>query len=111
MFKNQNQGGAGDRVPSTNRDLLEQTKLSRLPRLPERKAFVLPDFDNTPSKTTVSAVCAGCDGKLDLDDSIQKRFNSCRKCVSIFGRVGAAVEETEKRERQAILEKFIGGAK
>lgn len=109
MLRNQNQGGAGDRVPSTNRDLLEQSRLSRLP---QRTPFRLPTFENAPSsKTTISAVCAGCDGKLDLTDLIQQRFNSCRKCVSIYGRVGAAVEETEKRMRQAILEKFIGGAK
>ncbi len=37
MLNNQNQGGAGDRAPSTNRDLLKQSRLSRLP---ERKAFV-----------------------------------------------------------------------
>ncbi|MBA3335404.1 MAG: hypothetical protein H0T08_07325 [Acidobacteria bacterium] len=107
MLRNQNQEGAGDRVPSA-RDLLEQSRLSHLP---PRAPFQLPTIENAPSlKTTVSAVCAGCDGKLDPTDSIQGRFNSCRKCVSIYGRVGAALEEKEKRERREMLEKLISAA-
>ena len=93
---------------NSRRELLESSKLSRLP---QRKPFRIPTFDNTPSKATVSAVCAGCDGKLDLTDSIQQRFNSCRKCVGIYGRVDAAREEIEKSERRQLLEKFVGGAK
>ncbi len=108
MLKNQKSGGAGDRVPSTNREILE---LSRLPKLPERKAFRLPDFENSPAQTAITAACAGCGGRLDLEDSLQKRFSGCRKCISIYGRLEARSLETEKLERQAILEKFIGGAK
>jgi hypothetical protein len=112
MLKNQNQGGAGDRVPSPNRELLEQTKLSRLPSLPKRQPFRLPDFDNTPTKSVaVVAVCAGCNTRLDIDDPIQLRLCGCRKCIGVFGRMSVAIEENEKRERQTLLEKFIGGAK
>ncbi len=108
MFKIPSEGGAGDRVPTTNRTLLE---LSRLSKLPERKAFRLPDFENSPAQTAITAVCVGCGGKLDHEDSLQKRFSGCRKCISIYGRLEARSLETEKLERQAILEKFIGGAK
>ncbi len=109
MLRNQNQGGADDRVPSANQDLLEQSRLSRLP---ERKPFRLPTFENAPSsKTTVSVVCAGCDGKVDLNDSIQQRFNSCRKCISIYGRVNVAREEIEKSERRQLLERFAAEGK
>lgn len=108
MLRSQQTGGAGDRVPSTNRELLERSKLSHLP---QRKPFQLTAFDNTPSATTVSAVCAGCGATLDITDPIQLRLCGCRKCISIYGRLEAANLESEKRARQAILEKFLGGDK
>ncbi len=90
--------------PNSRRELLEQSKLSRLP---ERKPFTLPDFDNTRTKSVVVvAVCAGCGARLDLEDTIQKKFSGCRKCISIYGRLDAAREENAKSETQELLEKF-----
>lgn len=104
---NQQTGGAGDRVPTTNRDLLEQSKLSRLP---ERTPFRLPELDNAPTKSVVvAAACAGCGARLDSDDALQLKFSGCRKCVSIYGRLEAAAEANEKRARRELLEKFAGG--
>lgn len=101
---NQQTGGAGDRVLSTNRDLLEQTKLSSLPK---RNSFRLPDFDNAPTNRVAAvAVCAGCGGRLDFEDTIQKKFSGCRKCISIYGRLDAAREENAKSETRELLEKF-----
>jgi len=95
--------GADSRAPqSSRRDLLEQSKLSRLP---ERKPFA---FDNAPSsKTVIVAVCAGCGGKLDRDDAIQQRFCGCRQCVAIYGRLDAAADEHDKRKRRETLERFV----
>ena len=85
-------------------NLLEQTKLSRLP---QRTPFRLPDFDNTPTKSVVVvAVCAGCSARLDLEDALQKKFSGCRKCISIYGRLDAAREENAKRETRELLKKF-----
>jgi len=90
-------------------NLLEQSKLSRLP---ERKPFTLPDFDNTPTNAVaVVGVCAGCGGRLDRDDAIQQTFNGCRKCIAIYGRLEAAFDEGAKRKKKELLEKFAGGAK
>ncbi len=115
---NQQTGGAGDRVPPTNQDLLEQSKLSRLPQrapfrlpeLPQRQSFT---FDNAPNQKTavVVAVCAGCSTRLDLEDAIQRKFSGCRKCISIYGRLDAAREENAKCETRELLEKFAGGVK
>ncbi len=99
--------GADSRAPhSSRRDLLEQSKLSRLP---QRKPFT---FDNAPtSKTAVVAVCAGCGGKLDRDDAIQQRFCGCRQCVAIYGRLDAAADEHDKRKRRETLERFAAEVK
>ncbi len=88
---------------TSRRDLLEQSKLSRLP---QRTPFRLPDFDNAP---TPVAVCAGCNGRLDGDDTLQLKFSGCRKCISVYGRLDAAREENAKRETRELLEKFAGG--
>ncbi len=89
---------------NSRRELFESSKLSRLPA---RKSF---SFDNVPSpKTVVVAVCAGCGGKLDRDDAIQKKFSGCRKCVGIYGRLDAAADEHDKRKRKETLERFAGG--
>ncbi len=88
----------------SRRDLLEASKLSRLPSLPRRELFTHND-----APPVVVAVCAGCDKRLDVDDPIQKRFGGCRNCVGIFGRILVASEEAEKRQRRAILEKMAGG--
>ncbi len=99
--------GADSRAPhSSRRDLLEQSKLSRLP---QRKPF---SFDNAPSsKPIIAAVCAGCGGKLDRDDAIQQRFCGCRKCVAIYGRLDAAADEHDKRKRRETLERFAAEVK
>ncbi len=93
-------------------ELLEQSRLSRLPSLPKRAAFNLPDFDNTPTKSVAAvAVCAGCNTRLDLEDTIQKKFSGCRKCISIYGRLDAAREENAKRETRELLERFAAEVK
>ncbi len=94
---------------NSRRELLDATKLSRLP---ERTPFRLPDFDNAPVKTVaVVAVCAGCNTRLDTDDKLQLKFSGCRKCFSVYGRLDAAREENAKRETRELLEKFAAKVK
>jgi hypothetical protein len=88
-------------------DLLEQSKLSRLP---QRTPFKLPDLPLNKT-TTIVAVCAGCNTRLDTEDALQIKFSGCRKCISVYGRLDAAREENAKRETRELLEKFAGGAK
>ncbi len=82
--------------PNSRRELFESSKLSRLP---QRKPF--------PPKA--SAVCVGCDVRLDLFDPVQMAFQACRKCIGIYSRLDAAFDEGEKRKRKEILERFAGG--
>jgi hypothetical protein len=113
---NQNQGGASDRVPTTNRELIEQTKLSRLPqsapfRLPDLPQRLPLTFDNAPNPnaTAVASACVGCSGRLDPDDSIQQSIKACRKCLTRYAVIDQAIDEASKRKRQEMLEKFAGG--
>jgi hypothetical protein len=102
----------------SRRELLEQTKLSRLP---QRNSFKLPElpqqqpftFDNAATPNTaavVVTVCAGCGGRLDRDDNFQQSIHGCRKCIGIYTRIDLAIEESAKRKKRELLEKFIGGA-
>ena len=91
---------------NSRRELLEQTKLSRLPKLPTRPKFELPEFELS-SVTRTAAVCVGCNTRLDTDDTLQLKFSGCRKCISVYGRLDAAREENAKRETRQLLEKFV----
>jgi hypothetical protein len=91
----------------SRRDLLESTKLSRLP---QRTPFVLPDFDNTPTKSVaIVAVCAGCNGRLEPENTFQNSIHGCRKCITIYARIDSAIEESANRKKKVLLEKMIGG--
>jgi hypothetical protein len=93
----------------SRRDLLEQSKLSQLP---ERTPFRLPNFDNTPTNAVaVVAVCAGCNGRLDTDDNFQQSIHGCRQCIGIYARIDTAIEESAKRRKKALLEKFAAEVK
>ncbi len=90
---------------NSRRELLEKTKLSRLP---ERTPFRLPDFDNAPTKSVAAvAVCAGCNGRLDAGDNFQQSVMVCRKCLSHYAKIDAAIDEASKRKRKELLEKFV----
>ncbi len=85
-------------------NLLEQSKLSRLP---QRTPFRLPDFDNTPTNSVAAvAVCAGCNTRLDRDDNFQQSIQGCRKCIGIYTRIDAAIEESAQLKKKELLEKF-----
>ena len=91
----------------TRQSLLESTKLSRLP---ERKPFVLPELPlNKP--VAVVAVCAGCGGRLDRDDNFQQSIHGCRKCIGIYAKIEAAIEDSAKRKKKELLEKFAAEVK
>ncbi len=87
----------GDR---SRRELLDQTKLSRLP---ERKPFSLPTA-MFPKQANV--VCVGCGGRLETDNDFLQSVEGCRKCLGIYARLDAAFDESAKRKRREHLEKF-----
>ena len=93
QFKN---NADGDR---SRRDLLEQSKITRLP---ERRAFTLPDF----SAKSPAAVCVGCGAATDYADAIQKAFSGCRKCIGIYGRLDTAHAAHSDRDKREKLERF-----
>lgn len=86
----------------TRRELLEQTKLSRLPKLPTHPKLELPKFE-PPTK---AAVCVNCGGWLDPDDSIQQSVKVCRKCLTQYAVIDAAIDEASNRKRRGMLAKF-----
>ncbi len=98
--------GADSRAPhSSRRDLLEQSKLSRLP---QRKPFA---FDNAPSsKPVIVAVCVGCGGRLDGDDNFQQSVKVCRECLAHYAKIDSAIDEASRRKRRELLERFVGSA-
>lgn len=99
--------GANIRAPQlSRRDSFTQSKLSRLPKLPKRQAFTIPNFDREEKQSQKVNVCVGCSGKVDAEDATQKSFNGCRKCVEIYGRLDQAFEENQKRKKRETLERF-----
>ena len=95
---------------NSRRELLEQAKLSRLPKLSTRPKFELPEFELS-SDTATAAVCVGCGGRLDGDDNFQQSIKVCRKCLAHYEKIDSAIDEASKRKRRELLERFVGGAK
>ncbi len=94
--------------PASRQSLLESTKLSRLPKLPTRSSFKLPDFELSSS---AAAVCVGCGGRLESDNDFQQSVKVCRKCLVHYAKIDEAIDEASKRKRREILERIVGGAK
>ena len=95
--------------PQTRQSLFESTKLSRLPKLPTRSKFELPDFELSSGASVV--VCVGCGGRLDGDNDFQQSVKACRKCLVHYAKIDEAIDEASKRKRREILERLVGGAK
>ncbi len=93
--------------PQTRQNLFESTKLSRLPKLPTRSKFELPN--STPTRTAV--VCVGCGERLESDNDFQQSVKVCRKCLTHYTKIDEAIDEASKRKRRELLERFAGGAK
>jgi hypothetical protein len=85
----------------SRRELIEKSKLSRLP------AFEMPDL-----VVVAAAACAGCGNRLPAQDSeFQKSIRACRKCLGIYSRIDSAIDDAAKRKRREILEKFAAEVK
>jgi hypothetical protein len=86
----------------SRRELLEKSKLSRLPELPKQTKLGIPDF----APIQAAAVCVNCGGRLDADDTIQQSVKVCRKCLTQYAVIDRAIDEASKRKRREMLEKF-----
>jgi hypothetical protein len=95
--------------PASRQSLLESTKLSRLPKLPPRSNFKLPDFELSSRPAVV--VCVGCAGRLESDNDFQQQTKVCRKCLVHYAKIDEAIDEASKRKRREILERFVGGVR
>lgn len=78
---------------NSRRELLDATKLSRLP---ERRT----------KPATAFSSCVGCGGRLDADDTIQQSVKVCRKCLVQYATIEAAIDDASKRKRREMLERF-----
>ena len=92
--------GADSRAPhSTRRDLLEATKLSRLP---QRKPFTLEGITFPKPKI----VCVNCKTGLANETDYLQSIRVCRTCLGIYAVILGAIEEAEQRRRRETLERF-----
>ncbi len=94
---------------NSRRELLEQAKLSRLPKLPTRPKFELPEFELSSGAAVV--VCVGCGGRLEGGNDFQQSIKVCRKCLAHYAKIDSAIDEASKRKRRELLERFAGGSK
>jgi len=83
---------------NSRRELLEQAKLSRLP---QRQPFTLPGLSDAKASG-----CLACGGRLDVGDAVQEAVKVCRKCLTQYAVIDAAIDAASKRKRQAMLERF-----
>jgi hypothetical protein len=86
-------------------NLLESTRLSRLPSLPKKS--LIPDF--SPSQP--APVCVNCKTRLDEYNQPLSHVKACRKCLSSHAVIETEIDEADKRKRREMLDKMIGGAK
>ncbi len=92
----------------SRQNLFESTKLSRLPKLPIRSKFELPNF--TPTSAAV-VVFVGCGGRIESDNEFLQSIAACRKCLGVYAVVLGAIEESEQRRRRETLERFVAEVK
>ncbi len=91
--------------PNSRRELLDSTRLSRMP---ERESFNLPDI---PFQKAAVVVCVGCGGRLETDNEFQQSIRACRKCLAHYAKIEAAIDESAKRKKRELLEKFAAEVK
>lgn len=91
----------------TRREMLESSKLSRIPSLPKSKSF------NASSSAAVkpAIACVNCKVKLDDHNHQLKYAKVCRKCILTFTVIETELDSAEKQKRREQLERFIGGVK
>jgi hypothetical protein len=95
--------GAQPRAPyEPRREMLESTRLSRLPALPKRST--VPDFTPMPA----AAVCVNCKAKLDEYNQPLAHVKACRNCLSAHAVIETEIDEADKRKRYEILGKMLG---
>ncbi len=102
-----NKNNSQSNSPQSRRSLLEQSKLSQFPK---RKFFSL---DKIPfaKAACVFLDCAGCGARLEQDNDFLQSVHCCGKCIGIYARVDAAINEIVERKKREELKKFMGGAK
>ena len=91
----------------SRRELLEKSLHSRFPELSNYQSVESTDITPTSEVT----LCVNCDGRLDPDDSIQQSVKVCRKCLTQYAVIDAAIDEASKRKRREMLEKFTAEVK
>jgi hypothetical protein len=87
------------------RNLLESTKLPRLPERAKFPKFEMPEFD-LHSAPKPAAICVNCKTKLDELNQPLAHARVCRKCICSFTTIEIELDEGEKRRRREMLEKF-----
>lgn len=93
--------------PQSRRSLLEQSKLSQFPK----RKFLSLDKIPFAKAICVGVDCTRCGAWLKQDNDFLQSIYCCRKCVGIYARIDIAIEESVKRKKRELLEKFAGGAK
>lgn len=93
----------------SRREMLELTKISRLPPLPKRANFEIPKFE--PSIVRVADApesCVNCDARLtEFNHKISASV--CATCLSIYTKIVCEIDRTaDEKANAAKLLKFGG---
>ena len=91
---------------NSRRELLESTKLSRLPSLPKRNSF----YNNPPVERPHDTAdkCVKCDVLLN-EDNQKTSANVCAKCLSDFALVEIEINRTAESKARGVWLKKFGG--
>lgn len=89
---------------NSRRELLERSKLSRLPSLPKRQMF---HTNPQPAQETPN-FCANCNVKLTQDNH-RIAANVCTKCAVIYAKIVGEIDRaSDEKLKAAKLQKFGG---
>lgn len=83
MITNSNETGAG-KTALNRQNFLEQTRLSRLPKLPPRTS-------NLVTATKATAVCINCAASLKSESEFARRIRVCAACLAIYTKIDDAI--------------------
>ena len=101
FFKSRSAGN----IPRAQPNLLETSKLSRLPK---RRST---EFENVSFPTRCASVCVGCKTELNEYNQPLKYPKVCRKCLLIYNTIETELEEAAKTERRAAIQRMAGGVR
>lgn len=83
-----NSGGV--KPANTRQNLLQQTKLSRLPKLPARASNLV---------TARKSACITCQSNLGNESEFSRRIKVCAACLAIYTKIDDAISAANENRK------------